>query len=532
MNIRKLIISAAALSIASTMSGCSFTEALYGESSEYSTFSDLMNEKEKEQTTDQDTTETEEAAELTFINQTEIKVNAENAPAYVENASEVYKNIEYSPEMFFGKYIKAGANGTQLPPEEAQKFAAEMAYMECSSFDVPVTVLPYRIEAGTHTNVTAMNYLTGHNFMNLYFCSQDGTRQSVQASYTVRGNTLQLNPIKSFDYDSEANQLDYSFSGKNLKYTFEFKGPVLTLSTGKNSVKLYAEDLFTDSGVELTECSVKEGTEKFSGIEALNFNPDSQNYIKFSEKENRDVDMQLCEDGICKLRWADASGETTCQLAYFYCGDDGIVLSDGEKNYYYTSRSWDIYTQNVSANLTFDDAKKLQEMDTEKVEEIVNKSDDLYTDLQTAFDNAGIGAYINRETGEIALDSLVLFSSESDVVTDEGADFINRFLSAYTSVIFNEKYDGFIKTVTVEGHTDTNGSYEYNEELSQKRAESVRNYCLSGESGLDQESLDKLSGMLEAVGYSYDKPILNEDGTVNMQASRRVSFRFIINISE
>ncbi|MBR6984975.1 MAG: OmpA family protein [Ruminococcus sp.] len=171
-------------------------------------------------------------------------------------------------------------------------------------------------------------------------------------------------------------------------------------------------------------------------------------------------------------------------------------------------------------------------MDTEKVEEIINKNDELYNDLQSAFDSAGVGASINRETGEIALDSLVLFSSESSDVSDEGKDFINRFLTAYTSVIFNEKYDGFIKTITVEGHTDTNGSYEYNQKLSQERADNVKNYCLTGESGLDEAALGKLGNMLEAVGYAYDKPILNEDGTVNMGASRRVSFKFIINLEQ
>ena len=540
MNIRKIIASAAALTVASLSSGCGAAEVLYGESSEIVTYSDMMSQKEEasnQAATDEEGNtvaeeENAEEAEMTFMQQVELNVDPEKTLAYVEDPAAVYEKIEYTPEMFFGKYTKAGVKGVQLSEEDAAKFASEMDYMECSSFDVPVTALPYRIEAGPHSNVTAMNYLSGHNFMNLYFVSADGARQTVQASYTVKGDTISFNPVRNFNYDSDANQLDYSFTGKNLKYTFKFDGPTIVFSKGNKSVKLYAEDLYNNQEIDLTECSLKDGSDKFNEVQELNFTADSQDYIKLGDRENRDVNIQLCEDGICRLRWADASGETFSQLAYFYCDDDGIVLTDGNKRYYYTARSWDIYTQNVSANLSINDAQTLKEMDTEKVEEIINKNDELYNDLQSAFDSVGVGASINRETGEIALDSLVLFSSESSDVSDEGKDFINRFLTAYTSVIFNEKYDGFIKTITVEGHTDTNGSYEYNQKLSQERADNVKDYCLTGESGLDEAALGKLGNMLEAVGYTYDKPILNEDGTVNMGASRRVSFKFIINLEQ
>jgi chemotaxis protein MotB len=40
------------------------------------------------------------------------------------------------------------------------------------------------------------------------------------------------------------------------------------------------------------------------------------------------------------------------------------------------------------------------------------------------------------------------------------------------------------------------------------------------------EEKEKLRGMMTANGKSYSNPIYNADGTVNMDASRRVEFKF------
>ena len=81
----------------------------------------------------------------------------------------------------------------------------------------------------------------------------------------------------------------------------------------------------------------------------------------------------------------------------------------------------------------------------------------------------------------------------------------------------------------VEGHTAPveGGTYESGLPLSQERANNVKNYCMSSETGVD---VSKLAANLEAVGYSNSKPIKDASGNVDMAASRRVSFRFVINL--
>ena len=50
------------------------------------------------------------------------------------------------------------------------------------------------------------------------------------------------------------------------------------------------------------------------------------------------------------------------------------------------------------------------------------------------------------------------------------------------------------------------------------------------ECGVDADNLQTLTNTLRAIGYSYDRPIYGANGEVDMDASRRVSFRFIINL--
>jgi outer membrane protein OmpA-like peptidoglycan-associated protein len=170
-------------------------------------------------------------------------------------------------------------------------------------------------------------------------------------------------------------------------------------------------------------------------------------------------------------------------------------------------------------------------MTDSELKEIAEKEEDLFEDLANAFNDAGITVSVNKETGEIAMDSTVLFGGDSAELTDEGKEFLNNFIKAYTSIIYNEKYDGFISKTMVEGHIApvSGTTYEGGLPLSEKRAENVKDYCLSSATGVDTS---KLASTLETVGYSQSKPVYDSDGNVDIAGSRRVSFRFIINLDK
>ena len=126
----------------------------------------------------------------------------------------------------------------------------------------------------------------------------------------------------------------------------------------------------------------------------------------------------------------------------------------------------------------------------------------------------------------------MLFDVNEYAISDEGKAFLQKFTQIYTSTVYSEAYADFVSRVMVEGHTDTNGGYDMNLELSQNRANSVKDYCVSAECGVDSAYAAQFGESLEAVGYSYDKPVYGADGKVDMDASRRVSFRFIVSLEQ
>jgi outer membrane protein OmpA-like peptidoglycan-associated protein len=67
--------------------------------------------------------------------------------------------------------------------------------------------------------------------------------------------------------------------------------------------------------------------------------------------------------------------------------------------------------------------------------------------------------------------------------------------------------------VAIEGHTDSVGSDQYNQDLSEHRAEAVRDYFV-------QQGI--LSNAVEARGFGKSEPIASNDTPEGRQQNRRV----------
>jgi OOP family OmpA-OmpF porin len=72
-----------------------------------------------------------------------------------------------------------------------------------------------------------------------------------------------------------------------------------------------------------------------------------------------------------------------------------------------------------------------------------------------------------------------------------------------------------IKKISIEGHTDGDGSAKYNKKLSQKRADSVMKYLT--DKGVD-------AARLQSVGHGEDKPIGDNGTDEGKEKNRRVEF--------
>ena len=174
------------------------------------------------------------------------------------------------------------------------------------------------------------------------------------------------------------------------------------------------------------------------------------------------------------------------------------------------------------------DRGKLAALSDIEVADIVSRQYGLISDLNAAFLEAGLNVYIDPVSGTIPIDSTLLYATDQYAVTDTGKAVLSEVFRVYCSVLSREEYREFVSTVRIIGHTDTDGSYEYNQKLSERRAEAVRNFCLSDACGV--ADVDWLSSRLVAEGHSYDELVYNADGTENKAASRRVEIGFTIAI--
>ena len=112
-------------------------------------------------------------------------------------------------------------------------------------------------------------------------------------------------------------------------------------------------------------------------------------------------------------------------------------------------------------------------------------------------------------------------------LSDDGKTFLKQFLPQYFNILLNDQFKDYVSEIIIEGHTDTDGGYLFNLELSQERALAVATYCLTDDgSVLPAQQVEALRTLVAANGKSYSDPILNQDGSVNMDASRRVEFKF------
>ncbi len=167
----------------------------------------------------------------------------------------------------------------------------------------------------------------------------------------------------------------------------------------------------------------------------------------------------------------------------------------------------------------------------QKLEDLVGVRTKIIRDLASALTDANLKATVDSNTGDIMLESTVFFATDSDVIREEGRDFLNRFIPVYLSVLLSDDYINYLGEIVIEGHTDTKGSYLYNLELSQERALSVAKFCLQMDT-LTETQLELLHNIMTAKGRSFSDPVYDAFGNVDMDASRRVEFKFRLKDSE
>ena len=117
-----------------------------------------------------------------------------------------------------------------------------------------------------------------------------------------------------------------------------------------------------------------------------------------------------------------------------------------------------------------------------------------------------------------------MFGFDETELSEEGKAYLDKFVEAYSSVLEEGRNKEYIDCILVEGYTDSAGNDDYNLELSERRAEAVKDYCT------ERDTLMAL--YLRSEGRGSADLIYDSNGQEDSTASRRVEFKIIYNTDE
>ena len=160
-----------------------------------------------------------------------------------------------------------------------------------------------------------------------------------------------------------------------------------------------------------------------------------------------------------------------------------------------------------------------------QLQDIVGVRTDIIRALQESLD--GSSMTVDAQNGSITFSSDVLFRYNSAVLTENSKNTLREVIPTYLSVLLQDDYRPYIAEIIVEGHTDTEGGYASNMELSFARANAVATFCQNSKNGLTDDQITELQNVLTVNGRSYSSPVYKEGTSeVDMAASRRVEIKF------
>ncbi|MBR3503588.1 MAG: OmpA family protein [Clostridia bacterium] len=165
-----------------------------------------------------------------------------------------------------------------------------------------------------------------------------------------------------------------------------------------------------------------------------------------------------------------------------------------------------------------------------QLDKLVGVKSAIIEELMRALADSNISGASVDDSGAIVFSSEMMFDVNRSTLKDVGKAFLNSFIPSYLRVLMSDQYSPYVSQIIIEGHTDTDGTFLKNMQLSQERAYAVLRYILSDEfTGISDSAKRRLEEIVTVNGRSYSDPIYRANGSVDMAASRRVVIKFRMN---
>ena len=162
-----------------------------------------------------------------------------------------------------------------------------------------------------------------------------------------------------------------------------------------------------------------------------------------------------------------------------------------------------------------------------QIDQIIGVKADVIETLKNEFSKNNINVDIDAQTGALTLEASVMFDYDQAELTDAGKQALEQILPIYCKVLLQDDYMKYLAEIIIDGYTDTDGDYSYNLQLSQQRSLAVAQYLLDIQGNfLDATQSQNLEKYLTVNGHSMANPVLDANGNVDKDASRRVEVKF------
>ncbi|MDY3199498.1 MAG: OmpA family protein [Arcobacter sp.] len=172
--------------------------------------------------------------------------------------------------------------------------------------------------------------------------------------------------------------------------------------------------------------------------------------------------------------------------------------------------------------------KMVEEFDIAKLK-IKNLTGIKLTVIAKLKEKLGKSINIDEKSGAIKFSSNILFDQNSYILKENAKKELSNTLKKYLNTLLGDKeMKKYIESITIEGHTNSDGTYLSNLSLSQQRAHAVMQFLY------DSNIIDKnlLSTYVNSSGRSSSDLILDKNGVEDKDASRRIEIKFTIKNEE
>ena len=152
-----------------------------------------------------------------------------------------------------------------------------------------------------------------------------------------------------------------------------------------------------------------------------------------------------------------------------------------------------------------DEKTELLEEQQEKIDKIIGVKAEVVEALQKEFEKKNLNVDIDPQTGALTLNANVMFDYDQAELTDSGKMTLSMVLPTYCKVLLDDSYKKYLGEIIIDGYTDTDGDYS---------------------DFLKDSQVQELKDCLTVNGHSMSDPVLDADGNVDKDASRRVEVKF------